>query len=61
MEEVINLKNEDIQVVTTKELIKEKKNMNSQKAPGLDLVTGEVLKCYLRKVLLYSYICLMEH
>lgn len=43
--EEINLQEEEIALVTPKEVAAEiKNNINSKKAPGFDLITGEVLK-----------------
>lgn len=49
-EEVINLEDEKIQLITLREVAKEiKTNQNSQKAHCFDLITGEVLKELLKK------------
>jgi hypothetical protein len=46
-------KNEDIKLVTTTEAKNEiKNNMNPKKAPGFDLITGEVLRQLPRKTIL---------
>lgn len=45
LQEIENTENEEIHLVTPKEVANEiKNNLNPKKAPGFDLVTGEILK-----------------
>lgn len=58
LEEVTNQEKEGITLVTPKEVVNEiKTNISSKKAPGFDLISGEVLKALPRKaVVMLTYL-----